>query len=98
MVTLEAMANYGYTVTGFKVEGSDTSLPMKENTEYPTIDYTITSEALTKFNNIIPIVVTYQRQEMRKVTAISSDTKLGSVELSPKYSNFYNETKETVRW
>lgn len=94
VVTLEARANYGYTVTGFKVEGSDTSLPMKENTEYPTIDYTITREALTKFNNIIPIVVTYQRQEMRKVTAISSDTKLGSVELSPKYSNFYNETKE----
>lgn len=94
MVTLEAKANYGYTVTGFKVEGSDTPLPMKENTEYPTVDYTITSEALTKFNNIIPIVVTYQRQEMRKVTAISSDTKLGSVELSPKYSNFYNETKE----
>lgn len=94
VVTLEAKANYGYTVTGFKVEGSDTSLPMKENTEYPTIDYTITREALTKFNNIIPIVVTYQRQEMHKVTAISSDTKLGSVELSPKYSNFYNETKE----
>ena len=101
VVTLEARANYGYTVTGFKVEGSDTSLPMKENkenTENPTIsyiiNYTITSEALTKFNNIIPIVVTYQRQEMRKVTAISSDTKLGSVELSPKYSNFYNETKE----
>lgn len=94
VVTLEAKANYGYTVTGFKVEGSDTPLPMKENTEYPTVDYTITSEALTKFNNIIPIVVTYQRQEMRKVTAISSDTKLGSVELSPKYSNFYNETKE----
>ena len=104
VVTLEARANYGYTVTGFKVEGSDTSLPMKENKENtenpenPTIsyiiNYTITSEALTKFNNIIPIVVTYQRQEMRKVTAISSDTKLGSVELSPKYSNFYNETKE----
>lgn len=100
VVTLEAKANYGYTVTGFKVEGSDTSLPMKENKENtenpenPTISYTITSEALTKFNNIIPIVVTYQRQEMRKVTAISSDTKLGSVELSPKYSNFYNETKE----
>ena len=104
VVTLEARANYGYTVTGFKVEGSDTPLPMKENkenTENPenptisyTINYTITSEALTKFNNIIPIVVTYQRQEMRKVTAISSDTKLGSVELSPKYSNFYNETKE----
>ena len=94
VVTLEARANYGYTVTGFKVEGSDTPLPMKENTEYPTVDYTITSEALAKFNNIIPIVVTYQRQEMHKVTAISSDTKLGSVELSPKYSNFYNETKE----
>lgn len=104
VVTLEARANYGYTVTGFKVEGSDTSLPMKENkenTENPenptisyTINYTITSEALTKFNNIIPIVVTYQRQEMRKVTAISSDTKLGSVELLPRYSNFYNETKE----
>lgn len=94
VVTLEARANYGYTVTGIKVEGSDTPLPMKENTEYPTVDYTITSEALAKFNNIIPIVVTYQRQEMHKVTAISSDTKLGSVELSPKYSNFYNETKE----
>ena len=104
VVTLEAKANYGYTVTGFKVEGSDTPLPMKENkanTENPenptisyTISYTITNEALTKFNNIIPIVVTYQRQEMRKVTAISSDAKLGSVELSPKYSNFYNETKE----
>lgn len=100
VVTLEAKANYGYTVTGFKVEGSDTSLPMKENKENtenpenPTISYTITSEALAKFNNIIPIVVTYQRQEMRKVTAKSSDAKLGSVELSPKYSNFYNETKE----
>lgn len=97
VVTLEAKANYGYTVTGFKVEGSDTPLPMKENTENtenPTINYTITSEALAKFKNIIPIVVTYQRQEMRKVTAISSDAKLGSVELSPKYSNFYNETKE----
>ena len=104
VVTLEAKANYGYTVTGFKVEGSDTSLPMKENkenTENPenptisyTINYTITSEALAKFNNIIPIVVTYQRQEMHKVTATSSDAKLGSVELSPKYSNFYNETKE----
>lgn len=107
VVTLEAKANYGYTVTGFKVEGSDTPLPMKENkantenTENPenptisyTISYTITSEALAKFNNIIPIVISYQRQEMRKVTAISSDAKLGSVELSPKYSNFYNETKE----
>ena len=101
VVTLEAKANYGYTVTGFKVEGSDTPLPMKENkanTENPTISYTIsytiTSEALTKFNNIIPIVISYQRQEMRKVTAKSSDAKLGSVELLPKHSNFYNETKE----
>lgn len=101
VVTLEAKANYGYTVTDFKVEGSDTPLPMKENkanTENPTIsytiNYTITSEALTQFKNIIPIVVTYQRQEMHKVTAKSSDAKLGSVELSPKYSNFYNETKE----
>ena len=104
VVTLEAKANYGYTVTGFMVEGSDTPLQMKENkantenTENPTIsytiNYTITSEALTQFKNIIPIVVTYQRQEMRKVTAKSSDAKLGSVELSPKYSNFYNETKE----
>lgn len=101
VVTLEAKANYGYTVTGFKVEGSDTPLPMKENkanTENPTISYTIsytiTSEALAKFNNIIPIVISYQRQEMRKVTAKSSDAKLGSVELLPKHSNFYNETKE----
>lgn len=103
VVTLEARANYGYTVTGFKVEGSDTPLPMKENkantenTENPTISYTIsytiTSEALAKFNNIIPIVISYQRQEMHKVTAKSSDAKLGSVELSPKYSNFYNEAK-----
>lgn len=100
IVTVVAVPEYGYTVKGFRVEGSDKYLDMKSVTDkttgetFPAADYTVT-EGITK------IEVVYGHLALHKVTAKAADANLGKVSLSPAYENLmknvYNEQGKLIR-
>lgn len=77
VVTIEARAFYGYDIT--KITNNEV-----ESTS-STFEYTVGTESAK-------IQVQYTRKEMHKVIVKTSDKELGTVSLTPKYENFYQET------
>lgn len=76
VVIITPTAKYGYDFKEIVVDG----------TTYTTIPY----EYKVK-DGINNIEVKYTRKEMHKITIKPSDPNLGTVSLSPRYDNFYNE-------
>mgnify|MGYP000996314562 FL=1 len=76
VVIITPTAKYGYDFKEIVVDG----------TTYTTIPY----EYKVK-DGINNIEVKYTRKEMHKITIKPSDPNLGTVTLSPRYDNFYNE-------
>lgn len=76
-VTITTIPSTCYTFQGFKQDGN--SLATSTSFEY-TVKVGI--------NNI---EVIYERQQLYQVIVKPSDPSLGTVSLSPKYDNFYNE-------
>ena len=78
VVNITVKPDYGYEVDNITING----------TTYPSdnFDYTVVDG-----NNMI--IVTFMRKELHKVTVKPSDMTLGTVSLSPKYENFYQETR-----
>ena len=76
VVIITPTAKYGYDFKEIVVDG----------TTYTTIPY----EYKVK-DGINNIEVKYTRKEMHKITIKPSDPNLGTVYLSPRYDNFYNE-------
>lgn len=77
VVTIEARAFYGYDIT--KITNNEV-----ESTS-STFEYTVGTGSAK-------IQVQYTRKEMHKVIVKTSDKELGTVSLTPKYENFYQET------
>ena len=75
-LTITPTPKYGYDYTGIKIgETTYTASPY---------DYTVHAGE----NNL---EVIYTRKELHKITLQSSDAKLGTVSIEPKYDNFYSE-------
>ena len=83
VVTFSATADYGYTFTGFRVQGESDFLT---NNEYTVPDET----------GIKTIEAVFARKDLIKVTATSADVTKGDVSLSPKHENFYHELPNGV--
>ena len=77
VVTITTTPSTCYTSQGFKQDGN--SLAATSSFEYTVKD---------GINNIDVI---YERQQLYQVVVKPSDPSLGTVSLSPKYDNFYNE-------
>lgn len=77
VVVIEARAFYGYDIT--KITNNEV-----ESTS-STFEYTVGTGSAK-------IQVQYTRKEMHKVIVKTSDKELGTVSLTPKYENFYQET------
>ena len=77
VVTITTTPSTCYTFQGFKQDGN--SLAATSSFEYTVKD---------GINNIDVI---YERQKLYQVVVKPSDPSLGTVSLSPKYDNFYNE-------
>lgn len=75
-LTITPTPKYGYDYTGIKIG----------ETTYTTSPYDYTVHAGE--NNL---EVIYTRKELHKITLQSSDAKLGTVSIEPKYDNFYSE-------
>lgn len=100
VVTITAVANYGYMVKDFKVkeaaaeEPGTAAVALANNppTETRTFIYNVTK------NEITTIEVIYERKSMYKVTVTAAkgadDKVLGEVSLSPRYANFYNQLED----
>ena len=80
VVIIEAKASYGYDIT--KITNNEV-----ESTS-STFEYTVGTEAAK-------IQVQYTRKEMHKVIAKTSNKELGTISMTPKYENFYQETVTT---
>ena len=76
-VTITTTPSTCYTFQGFKQDGN--SLAATSSFEYTVKD---------GINNIDVI---YERQQLYQVVVKPSDPSLGTVSLSPRYNNFYNE-------
>lgn len=75
-LTITPTPKYGYDYTGIKIgETTYTASPY---------EYTV-QEGENKLK------VIYTRKELHKITLQSSDAKLGTVSIEPKYDNFYSE-------
>lgn len=91
-VSIIAIPDYGYTVKGFRVKGSDTWMATTGGTEESgsgnmAADYTVT-------DGMTIIEAVFERKTLHKVTIQASDATLGTVSLSPIYKNFYQEIRE----
>ena len=91
-VSIVAIPDYGYTIKGFRIKGSDTWLTTTGGTEESgsgnmAADYTVT-------DGMTIIEAVYERKTMHKVTIQAADADLGTVSLSPIYENFYQEIRE----
>ena len=91
-VSIVAIPDYGYTIKGFRIKGSDTWLTTTGGTEESgsgnmSTDYTVT-------DGMTIIEAVYERKTMHKVTIQAADADLGTVSLSPIYENFYQEIRE----
>lgn len=95
IVTIVAHPNYGYTVKGYRVKGSNAMLETKTVTDATTQE-TLLATDYTVTEGITTIEVIFERKTLHKITAQASDTSLGTVLLSPIYENFYKEVYETA--
>ena len=91
-VSIVAIPDYGYTIKGFRIKGSDTWLTTTGGTEESgsgnmSTDYTVT-------DGMTIIEAVYERKTLHKVTIQAADADLGTVSLSPIYENFYQEIRE----
>ena len=77
IVTITTTPSDCYTFSDFKMEG-------KSLAATTSFDYTVQ-------DGINNIEVIYKRQQLYQVIVKPSDPSLGTVSLSPKYDNFYNE-------
>lgn len=75
-LTITPTPKYGYDYTGIKIG----------ETIYTASPYEYTVQGGE--NNL---EVIYTRKKLHKITLQSSDAKLGTVSIEPKYDNFYNE-------
>ena len=75
-LTITPTPKYGYEYTGIKIG----------ETTYTDSPYEYTVQAGE--NNL---EVIYSRKELHKITLKSSEAKLGTVSIEPKYDNFYSE-------
>lgn len=75
-LTITPTPKYGYEYTGIKIG----------ETTYTDSPYEYTVQAGE--NNL---EVIYSRKELHKITLESSEAKLGTVSIEPKYDNFYSE-------
>lgn len=75
-LTITPTPKYGYEYTGIKIG----------ETTYTDSPYEYTVQAGE--NNL---EVIYTRKELHKITLKSSEAKLGTVSIEPKYDNFYSE-------
>lgn len=75
-LTITPTPKYGYEYTGIKIG----------ETTYTDSPYEYTVQAGE--NNL---EVIYTRKELHKITLESSEAKLGTVSIEPKYDNFYSE-------
>lgn len=75
-LTITPTPKYGYEYTGIKIG----------ETTYTDSPYEYTVQAGE--NNL---VIIYSRKELHKITLESSEAKLGTVSIEPKYDNFYSE-------
>ena len=78
VVNINVKTDYGYEFDNITINGT--------TYQSDNFDYTIVAG-----NNMV--VVSFMRKELHKVTVKSSDMTLGTVSLSPKYDNFYQETR-----
>lgn len=89
VVTITATPEYGYDITGFRVKDGSDITPVTDGTNgVKSIDFTVV-EGITN------IEVLYARKTMYKVTVKTADKTLGTVDLDPKYDNFYSKNAET---
>lgn len=86
VVTLEATPGYGYTFAGFRkrVAGG-------EPVDIVGNEFTVPAEG-----GVTTIEALFTRKALVKITATSADRTKGTVSLSPKYSNLYNELENGV--
>lgn len=78
VVTISVSPKYGYKLTEFKVNGSVSAAQ--------TIDHTVVAGKNT-------INITYERENLYKVSVSSADIKQGSFTLTNSNDNFYTETR-----
>ncbi len=78
VVNINVKPDYGYEFDNLTINGT--------TYQSDNFDYTVVSG-----NN--SVVVSFMRKELHRVTVKSSDITLGTVSLSPKYDNFYQETR-----
>lgn len=78
VVNISVKPDYGYDFDKLTINGT--------TYQSDNFDYTVAAE-----KNIV--VVSFKRKELHKVTVKPSDITLGTVSLSPKYDNFYQETR-----
>lgn len=90
VVTITATPEYGYDITGFRLQGASDNMTGVTNGDNGAklVDFTVV-------DGITNIEVLYARKTMYKVTVKTADKALGTVELDPKYDNFYSKNAET---
>lgn len=94
VATIKAVPEYGYTVKGFRVKGSDKYLSMSSSTDdttgetVATADYTVTEGVTT-------IEVVYAHLALHKLTAKIANTGQATVSMSPSYDNLTKDVYDS---
>ena len=89
VIALKSTTDYGYTFTGFRKKGENALLPIVNTAD---------SAHFTVLAGITTVEAVYTRKDLVKVTAVAAPGQedLGTIALSPKYSNFYNTLSNGV--
>lgn len=89
VVTITATPDYGYEVSGFRKQGGEAITPVTDGSNgVKSVDFTVV-------DGITNIEVLYTRKTVHKVTVMTANKELGTVDIEPKYDNFYTKNAET---
>ena len=94
VVTVNAVPEYGYTVKGFRVKGSDKYLGMSSSTDATTGKTTATAD-YTVTDGITTIEVVYGHLVLHKLTAKIANTGKATVSMSPSYKNLTKDVYDS---
>lgn len=88
VVTITATPDYGYQIIGFRQGGAAITPVTNVDSDSKSVEFTVV-------DGITTIEVLYTRKPVHKVTVKTADMKLGTVDIEPKYDNFYTKDPET---